>query len=154
MLIATRVRTMIEKPILARVMFEQLKAAGATPDDAVRRMEFVAQLLDSAFVLPGTTQRIGIDAIIGLVPGIGDVVTTVLSSYVIWEARNLGIGRFALGRMLANLAIHATVGSIPVVGDIFDAFFRVNQRNMRIVQAQLRQRQTARAVGPVTVISR
>ena len=70
----------------------------------------------------------GIDAIIGLVPVIGDVVTTVLSSYVIWEARNLGVSRFALGRMLLNLAIHASVGSIPVIGDIFDAFFRVNQR--------------------------
>jgi uncharacterized membrane protein len=100
-------------------------------------MELVAKLLDGAFVLPGTGRRFGIDAIIGLVPGVGDVITTLLSTYIIWEARNLGVSRLALGRMLTNLAIHASVGAIPVVGDIFDAFFRVNQRNMRIVNAQL-----------------
>ena len=56
---------------------------------------------------------------------------------MIWEARNLGVSRIAIGRMLTNLAIHASVGAIPIVGDVFDAFFRVNQRNMRIVRAQL-----------------
>ncbi len=145
---------MIDRPALARNMFEHLKSAGAAPDDAVRRMEFVALLLDSAFVLPGTNRRIGIDAIIGLVPGIGDVVTTILSSYVIWEARNLGVSRWALGRMLANLAIHASVGSIPVIGDIFDAFFRVNQRNMKIVRAQLRDGRNARVIRPTRVTVR
>jgi hypothetical protein len=57
---------------------------------------------------------------------------------VIWEARNLGVSRLAMGRMLSNLAIHATIGAIPIYGDVFDAFFRVNQRNMRIVHAQLK----------------
>jgi hypothetical protein len=145
---------MIDKPALARNMFEQLKSAGAAPDDAVRRMEFVALVLDSAFVLPGTNRRVGVDAIIGLVPGIGDVVTTVLSSYVIWEARNLGVSRWALGKMLANLAIHASVGSIPVFGDIFDALFRVNQRNMKIVNAELRNGKNARVVKPTTITVR
>jgi hypothetical protein len=100
-------------------------------------MESVARILDTAFEIPGTHQRFGIDAVIGLVPGLGDIATTLLSSYIIWEARNLGVSPFALGRMLTNLAIHATVGTIPVVGDVFDAFFRVNQRNMRIVRSQL-----------------
>ncbi len=145
---------MIDKPALARDMFEHLKSAGAAPDDAVRRMEFVALLLDSAFVLPGTNRRVGIDAIIGLVPGIGDVVTTLLSTYVIWEARNLGVSRWALGRMLANLAIHASVGSIPIIGDIFDAFFRVNQRNMKIVHAQLRNGRNARVIRPTKITLR
>lgn len=107
-------------------------------------MQFVANLLDSAFIIPGTKRRVGIDAIIGLVPGLGDVATTILSSYVILEARNLGVSRFAIGRMLANLAIHATVGSIPLVGDVFDAVFRVNQRNMRIVRSQLERSKAAR----------
>ena len=121
----------------AQGMFEMLRAAGPTHSDSVRRMESVAYLLDLAFVIPGTNQRVGLDAIIDLVPGLGDVVTTLLSSYVIWEARRLGLSRFAIGRMLGNLAIHASIGSIPVIGDIFDAFFRVNQRNMRIVRAYL-----------------
>ena len=97
----------------------------------------MAKLLDNAFVIPGTNQRVGIDAIIGLVPGLGDIATTLLSSYVIWEARNLGVSRVAIGRMLTNLAIHASIGAVPILGDVFDAFFRVNQRNMRIVRAQL-----------------
>jgi hypothetical protein len=115
--------------------------AGVTPSrvDALRRMDIAARLLDTAFIVPGTRQRFGIDAIIGLVPGLGDIVTTLLSSYIIWEARNLGVSRFALWRMMSNLAIHATVGSVPVVGDLFDAFFRVNQRNMRIVRSQLKK---------------
>lgn len=118
-------------------LFQTIGAAAPSREAALRRLQAVANLLDSAFVIPGTKQRVGVDAIIGLVPGIGDVVTTILSSYIIWEARNLGVSRFALARMLANLGIHATVGSLPLVGDLFDAFFRVNQRNMRILRAQL-----------------
>jgi len=116
---------------------EALRARGDAASAPLKRMETVAWLLDTAFVIPGTRQRVGVDAIIGLIPGFGDIATTLLSTYVIWEARNLGLSRFAIGRMLANLAVHATVGAIPVVGDLFDAFFRVNQRNMRIVRAQL-----------------
>ncbi len=118
-------------------MFDIVRNAAPSHESAVRRMQTVANLLDTAFVVPGTRQRVGIDAIIGLVPGAGDVLTTILSSYIIWEARNLGVSRVALARMLANLAIHATVGSLPLVGDLFDALFRVNQRNMRIVRSQL-----------------
>ncbi len=142
---------MIDKRAFSRTAFEQLRAAGAGQDDAVRRMELVAHLLDSAFVLPGTNKRVGIDAIIGLVPGIGDVFTTLLSSYVIWEARNLGVSRFALCRMLANLTVHASIGSIPVIGDIFDAFFRVNQRNMRIVRVQLANGKNRRSAAQTTI---
>ena len=118
-------------------LLDLLKTASPSKGDAIRRMEMMAKLLDNAFVIPGTNQRVGIDAIIGLVPGLGDIATTLLSSYVIWEARNLGVSRVAIGRMLTNLAIHASVGAIPILGDAFDAFFRVNQRNMRIVRAQL-----------------
>ena len=118
-------------------LFNLLKTASPSQGAAIRRMEMMAKLLDNAFVIPGTNQRVGIDAIIGLVPGLGDIATTLLSSYVIWEARNLGVSRVAIGRMLTNLAIHASIGAVPIMGDVFDAFFRVNQRNMRIVRAQL-----------------
>lgn len=118
-------------------LLDLLKTASPSKGDAIRRMEMMAKLLDNAFVIPGTNQRVGIDAIIGLVPGLGDIATTLLSSYVIWEARNLGVSRVAIGRMLTNLAIHASIGAVPILGDVFDAFFRVNQRNMRIVRAQL-----------------
>ena len=123
--------------------FDFIHAAAPSQDAALQRLQTVANLLDSAFVLPGTRQRIGLDAVIGLVPALGDIVTTLLSSYIIWEARNLGVSRFALARMAANLGVHAAVGVIPVVGDLFDAFFRVNQRNMRILRGQLEQKPSA-----------
>ena len=128
---------MLARQTATNAMLDLMKTAAPSQGDAIRRMEMMAKLLDNAFVIPGTNQRFGIDAIIGLIPGLGDIATTLLSSYVIWEARKLGVSRIAIGRMLSNLAIHATVGAIPIVGDVFDAFFRVNQRNMRIVRAQL-----------------
>src|SRR4051812_2149947 len=115
--------------------FEALGKAAPSREAAIARMDAVAHLLDTAFLIPGTNQRIGIDAFIGLVPGIGDAVTTILSSYVIWEARQLGLPRWMIARMLVNLGIHGTIGMIPIVGDVFDAFFRVNRRNMRLVRA-------------------
>lgn len=133
-------------------LMDLLKKAAPSRGEAVRRMEMVAKLLDNAFAIPGTNQRVGIDAIIGLIPGFGDVATTILSSYVIWEARHLGVSRFATWRMLSNLAIHASVGAIPVVGDVFDAFFRVNQRNMRIVRAHLEN--TRGAADPARITTK
>ena len=128
---------MAARSLASKSLFDVINAASPSADAALGRLQFVANLLDSAFLIPGTKQRIGIDAVIGLVPGVGDVVTTLLSTYIIWEARNLGVSKFALGRMLTNLGIHAAIGSIPIIGDMFDAFFRVNQRNMRILRAQL-----------------
>lgn len=122
---------------LAPVMGFNFVTSAQSSDAALRRLQTVANVLDSAFAIPGTRQRVGIDAVIGLLPGVGDVATTILSSYIIWKARNLGVSRFALVRMLANLGIHAAVGWVPVIGDLFDAFFRVNQRNMRILHSPL-----------------
>lgn len=136
---------MATRALPTSALFDFIKTAAPSPDAALRRLQTVANLLDSAFVVPGTRQRVGIDALIGLIPGVGDIVTTLLSSYIIWEARNLGISRFALARMMANLGIHAAVGSLPLVGDLFDAFFRVNQRNMRILRAQLERSQELRS---------
>lgn len=135
------------RAIPAESLFDAIRTAAPSNEASLSRMQAVANLLDTAFVIPGTRQRVGIDAIIGLVPGIGDILTTILSSYIIWEARNLGVSRFALTRMLANLGIHAAIGSLPLVGDIFDAFFRVNQRNMRIVRSQM-SRKTRTAARP------
>lgn len=131
---------MTVRSLPANGLFDLIKVAAPSTDAALRRLQAVANLLDSAFVVPGTGQRVGIDAVIGLIPGLGDVLTTVLSSYIIWEARNLGVSRFALARMIGNLGIHATVGSIPLAGDLFDAFYRVNQRNMRILRSELERR--------------
>jgi hypothetical protein len=117
--------------------FEAIKAAAPTRADSVARLEALAHLLDSAFLIPGTNQRVGLDAILGLVPFIGDLVSTALSSYIIWEARQLGLPRWKIARMIGNVAIDTTIGAIPLIGDMFDVVFRANRMNMKIIRSHL-----------------
>jgi hypothetical protein len=118
-------------------VFETIKAAGPSRADSVARLEALAHLLDSAFQIPGTNHRVGIDALLGLIPGIGDLVSTALSSYIIWEARQLGLPRWKIARMIGNVAVDTTVGAIPFAGDLFDVAFKSNRRNLRIVREHL-----------------
>ena len=113
--------------------FDAIKEAGPTRADAVARIATLARLLDSAFRIPGTNRTIGLDAVLGFVPGVGDAVSAALSSYIIWEARQLGIPRWKIARMIGNVAVDTAVGVVPFVGDLFDVVFKANQRNLRIV---------------------
>lgn len=113
--------------------FEMRNATGSTRADALARMDLLATLLDSAFMLPGIDRRVGIDAVLGLVPVVGDALSALLSAYIIWEARRLGLPRWKIARMIGNVAVDTAVGAIPVVGDAFDVLFKANRRNMRIV---------------------
>lgn len=119
-------------------VFEGLKAAGPSRADSLARIEALAKLMDSAVVVPGTRIRVGLDAAIGLLPGIGDVLSALVSSYIIWEARQLGVPRWKIARMIGNVALDTTIGAVPVVGDVLDVFYRSNLRNLRIVQEHLR----------------
>jgi Domain of unknown function (DUF4112) len=94
-------------------------------------------LLDSAFVVPGTGIRFGLDAIVGLVPGVGDVLMSLVSLYIVHEARQLGAPAHLLVRMVANIAIDGIVGSAPLAGDIFDVMWRANRRNMALLNGHL-----------------
>jgi hypothetical protein len=110
-------------------------------EQRLARLDALAQLLDIAFVLPGTKVRYGIDGVIGLIPVVGDLFTTAVSLWVVREARALGAPWHVIMRMLGNVAIHGVVGSVPAVGDAFDVLFRVNIRNMRLLRRWLdRQR--------------
>lgn len=109
----------------------------AEVDAAVMRVEALANLMDSAFVVPGTSVRMGLDAFIGLVPVLGDLVTTAISSYIIWEAKNLGVSKFTLWRMIGNTAVDGVVGLIPLAGDAFDVAFRANLRNLALLKRHL-----------------
>lgn len=104
---------------------------------SLARLDVLAKLMDSAFVLPGTNVRMGLDGIIGLVPVIGDLLSGLISSYLIWEARRLGASRWVIGRMMANTLIDTTIGAIPVLGDAFDVVFRTNMRNMALLKKHL-----------------
>jgi hypothetical protein len=116
--------------------FALLRDTAPARDVVLQRMDLVAKLLDSAFVLPGINRRVGIDAILGLVPGIGDLVTTLLSSYIIWEARNLEVALRAGAN--ARKPRHPRVSWLcPAGRRRFRRILQVNQRNMRIVRAHL-----------------
>ena len=101
--------------------------------EARQRLGRLAWLLDSSIPIPGTRFTIGIDALIGLVPGIGDLIGVALSSYILREAAQLGVGRGVLLRMALNVAIEGVAGLVPFAGDVFDAAFKANQRNVRLL---------------------
>jgi hypothetical protein len=104
----------------------------------LKRMRQLSRILDSAIVIPGTKQRMGLDPILGLIPGGGDTVSAALSSYIIIEAALMGLPRTTLMRMVVNIAIDAIVGSVPILGDIFDVFSKANLRNMQLVENHLK----------------
>ena len=105
---------------------------------AVRaRVEALERILERAFVFPGTKIPFGLDSVIGLVPVLGDLVTACISAYMVWEARNLGMSKWQLIRMTANIGIDTAIGAIPFVGDAFDLVWRSNSKNLRIIKKHL-----------------
>ncbi len=94
-------------------------------------------LLERSFKVPGTNFPIGLDSIIGLIPVLGDIVTTALGAYIVWEARNLGLPKWKLWRMAGNIAVDTAIGAVPLVGDAADVLFRSNTRNLRIIKKHL-----------------
>jgi hypothetical protein len=107
---------------------------GRDPASVRKRLEAMEALLERAVVVPGTNYRVGLDAVVGLVPVLGDVVTTAMGAWLVWEGRNLGMSKFHLARMGGNVGVDALIGAIPIVGDLFDFAFRSNSRNLRIIK--------------------
>lgn len=99
----------------------------------MRRLKVLADLMDSAFVLPGTNVRFGLDPILGLVPGIGDVASDAIALYIVYEGWRLGATRKQLAMMLLNVAVDTVVGAVPVAGDMVDFAFKANRRNLAIL---------------------
>ncbi|SFF85703.1 protein of unknown function [Novosphingobium sp. CF614] len=110
---------------------------GNDPLSIRRRIEAMERVLERAFTVPGTRRQIGLDALVGLVPVAGDVISAALGLYLVWEARNLGMSRWQLARMTANVGFDTLVGAVPVAGDLFDFLFRSNSRNLRIIRKHL-----------------
>ena len=103
----------------------------------VQRLETlrkVAQLLDSAFAVPGTSLRIGLDPILGLIPGLGDLVSPLFTIGILWQARELAIPKVVQLRMIFNVAIDTVVGLMPVLGDLFDFAWKANDMNMALLE--------------------
>lgn len=121
--------------------------ADAGPPSIDRRWADVRQLadlLDSRFRIPGTRQTFGVDAVLGLVPGIGDVVGLAAGGIVISNAVRLGARGWTLVQMLVNIVLDATIGSVPVAGTVFDVFYKANNRNVALLEEHVRDAQAAR----------
>ncbi|MCB5197985.1 protein of unknown function [Loktanella sp. DSM 29012] len=111
-----------------------------THTQRLARLEKLAHSMDSAFRIPVIGMRVGYDAIIGLVPGIGDALTLIPALIILAEAKRLGAAPHVMGRMGLNTALDVLVGSVPVIGDLFDAKFKSNRRNVAILRAHLHEK--------------
>jgi hypothetical protein len=106
-------------------------------DRVERRLDRLATTLDSAWGLPGTRFRFGADAVLGLLPGVGDAASFGLSAYLVYEARRLGAPPALLRRMVVNVGLDSVVGAVPLLGDVFDVVFKANKRNMALLRGHL-----------------
>jgi hypothetical protein len=119
---------------------------GSDPASIRRRVEAMERVLERSFVIPGINKPIGLDAIVGMVPVVGDVVTMGLGAYIVWEARNLGMSKWQLLRMAGNVAFDSAVGAIPLAGDLFDFLFASNTRNLKIIRKHMDKHHPANRV--------
>ncbi|MBT2185530.1 DUF4112 domain-containing protein [Sphingobium nicotianae] len=117
--------------------FDALPGLGRDPRAIRQRIEVMEHLLENALTVPGTRFRVGLDAILGVVPVLGDLISAAMGAWIVWEARNLGMPKWQLWRMGANVGIDTAIGAIPFVGDAFDLVFRSNSKNLRIIRRHL-----------------
>lgn len=113
---------------------------GTDPQSVRQRVEAMERLLERLFVIPGTNQPVGLDAILDLIPGVGDIAGAVLGAYIVWEARNLGMSKWQMTRMVGNVGVNWLLGLlsvVPVIGVIPDLLFRSNTYNLRIIKRHL-----------------
>jgi Domain of unknown function (DUF4112) len=103
----------------------------------IEALERLAALLDARYGIPGTRLRFGLDSVLGLVPGVGDVLTFLPAAYIVYRAHQLGVPRATLARMAANVGLDAALGSVPIAGDAFDLFFKANRRNLALIRRHL-----------------
>lgn len=123
--------------------------AGMSHAERLAQVKWLANMLDDRFGVPGTNLRFGWDSLLGLFPGLGDVLTSALSLLIVHHAWQTGASKFMLTRMLGNVAVDFLVGAIPFIGDVFDFAFKANRRNARLLEQHLkRQPETKRAARP------
>lgn len=119
---------------------------------SLKRLRNLSHLLDNAIPIPGTDYRIGIDPILGLIPGGGDTIAAFLSAYIVIEAARLGLPRESLLRMVFNLILDTILGSLPFLGDIFDATWKANVKNLALIESHLASPHPSKKVDRVFLI--
>lgn len=115
----------------------RLSDRAASDESRLEQLEGLAHLLDTRWQVPGTSWRFGIDGVAGLLPGVGDMATGIVSVYLIWQAKRMGVPRSLLLRMAGNVGLDVLLGSVPVLGSIFDFAFKSNVRNLRLLHRHL-----------------
>ncbi|MFC3442672.1 DUF4112 domain-containing protein [Sphingobium rhizovicinum] len=110
---------------------------GRDPASVRRRIEAMEAVLEGLFVIPGTNRRVGLDSLVGLVPVVGDIATAAMGAWIVWEARNLGMSKWQITRMAANVGVDTLIGAIPFAGDLFDFLYKSNTKNLRIIRKHL-----------------
>lgn len=125
---------------------DALPGLGRDPASIRQRIEILERVLEGLVAIPGTRRRVGLDAMLGVIPIVGDLAGAALGAWIVWEARNLGMSRFQLARMAANVGVDTVIGVVPFIGDAFDLLFRSNSRNLRIIRRHLDRHHPASAI--------
>jgi len=123
----------------------RLRRLTAGQEQRLGLLRRVASLLDSALPVPGTSFRFGLDPILGLLPGIGDIVSPLFTLGIIWQARDLGLPRVVVLRMIVNVAIDTVVGLVPIIGDLFDFAWKSNKMNVALLEQHVYEERPASA---------
>ena len=121
-------------------------------DDDFRRVQALARTLDTAIRIPGTRIRFGLDSIVGLVPGAGDLVSALMSGYIVLASARLGVPPWIVMRMILNLGVDTLVGTVPLVGDLFDVGFRANVRNAALLERHVAEPDAVRRSSKLAVM--
>lgn len=114
-----------------------LPRVGTDPASVRERVETMERLLERMFIIPGINRPVGLDVILDLIPGVGDIAGAALGAYIVWEAKNLGMSKWKIGRMAGNVGLDFLLGLIPWIGAIPDFFFRSNTYNLRMIKRHL-----------------
>ena len=103
-------------------------------EEKLLRLKLLSERLDNSIKIPGTNQKIGIDAIVGIIPILGDFIGVIFSTYILYSGIKMGVSSKIVKKMAANIAIEFIIGSIPIIGDIFDALWKANKRNVELIE--------------------
>jgi hypothetical protein len=125
------------RPRPYHALADRIPGMGRDPTSVRKRIEAMEQILERMFVIPGINRPVGLDVILDILPFAGDIIGAALGSYMVWEARNLGMSKWQMARMFGNVGIDFALGAIPVIGAIPDFLFRSNSRNLRIIRKHL-----------------
>ena len=141
---------------MSKNVLEQTGIPPQPQQRGLKQLGHLAKLMDSQFRIPGTEIRFGLDGIIGLIPGAGDLSTFAVSGYMLWIMAQNGASGYVLARMVLNVLVDSLVGAIPLIGDIFDIAFKANMRNLKLMQEHYqegRHKGSAwKAIVPVLIV--